>query len=511
MTTDAARLELQLIAKDEASKVLRGMKEEASGFGKVLADVGKIAGGFIAANVIAGAGQKVANFIGDSVKAASDLQQATGGVNSVFKENAQTVLDWGKNNAANFGLSQRAFAEMAGPLGAMLKNTGMDMGAVSGKTIELTKRAADMAATFGGSATDALTAISAALRGETDPIERYGVSMSAAKVEAEALSMTGKTVASTLTDQEKAAARLSLLFKQTADAEGQAAREADTHAGASARATAKMEDMQAQIGEKLLPITVKLTEVKLALVNLIATKVIPALEELYAKHWPAVREQIDKVVKFIQENWPLISKVFDIWFEHMKTIIEGAIQRWKGIVAVISSTVELVKAIFHGDWRRAWEEMKDIAGGFLDILEGTVKSTFGNLPKIALDLVQEAGRAGLALGKALGNGIIDGLNDMIQSIGGREIIPAVSVMGQTVVPGVSLPSLGRPIPRLERGLDYVPYDNFPALLHRGERVMTAAENRGQGVTVNIYLDSEPIAARLEMRQSRNLRLAEVGV
>jgi hypothetical protein len=44
---------------------------------------------------------------------------------------------------------------------------------------------------------------------------------------------------------------------------------------------------------------------------------------------------------------------------------------------------------------------------------------------------------------------------------------------------------------LDRGLSYVPYDNFPARLHQGERVLTKEENRaGRSITfapnINIY-------------------------
>ena len=43
------------------------------------------------------------------------------------------------------------------------------------------------------------------------------------------------------------------------------------------------------------------------------------------------------------------------------------------------------------------------------------------------------------------------------------------------------------------GLNYVPYDNFPALLHQGERVQTAAEARadkGAGRQITIHIDHE---------------------
>ena len=410
----AGEAQLALIIKgdvNDALKKLNQVEKETSGLGKTLGDVTKIAGGFLAANVIAGAGQKVMGFIGDSISAASELEQSVGGVNSIFKDSAGQILDWGDNNANAFGLSQRAFNQLATPLGAMLKNTGMSMDQVGGKTIDLTKRAADMAATFGGSVEEALTAVTAALRGETDPIERYGVSVNAAKVEAHALAMTGKTLTSSLTDQEKAAARLELIMLQTADAEGQFARESGTAAGKAEILKAKQEELQATLGKKLLPIQIAVTQAKLKMVELITTKVIPILEELYAKHWPAVQAAINSVVGFIRDAWPTIQPIFEFAKTHVVTQIEGMIQQIQGVVQVVTGVIDLVDALIHGDWSRAWEAANQILEGLLNIIQGTIKRMFGAIPGLILEALGDLGRLLYNIGADIINGLWNGMKD----------------------------------------------------------------------------------------------------
>lgn len=399
----AAELSILITGKNAASKAFDDASKSAGGFGKVLADVSKIAGGFLAANVIQGGAQKIMGFLGDSVDAASKLEQSIGGVNAVFKDSAPQILAWGKTAATQAGLSQRAFNDMATPLGAMLKNAGFSMDQVSDKTITLTKRAADMAATFGGPTEDALQAISSALRGELDPIERYGVSLNAAKVEAEAMAMTGKTVAASLTDQEKAAARVNLIFEQTAAAEGQFAREAGSVSGAAEIQKAKMEELQAVIGTKLLPVQLAITQAKLALVEAVVTKVIPALEALYAKHWPAIQAAIEtKVIPAVEKLLP----VFQFMAEH-------TIERVKGVIGVIESTSEIVgrvvngvKAVIDGDWRKAWDEFKGIPSAVLDLLKETIRANLGLLPQ----LMKEGATKGF-------NGFKDGAHAVVTEMG----------------------------------------------------------------------------------------------
>ncbi|HLT66305.1 MAG TPA: hypothetical protein VKZ73_00425, partial [Microbacterium sp.] len=112
--------------------------------------------------------------------------------------------------------------------------------------------------------------------------EKYGVSLTAARVEAHALAMTGKSLAKELTEEEKMLARIDLIMQQTADSAGQFAREQDTAAGAAAISEARYKNLQAELGTQLLPITTKLTQAKIAFVDILSSKVMPVVEGLAA-------------------------------------------------------------------------------------------------------------------------------------------------------------------------------------------------------------------------------------
>jgi len=205
------------------------------------------------------AGEALKDFVGDSIKAASDLSESMNAVKVTFGQQAVVVQDWGEKNAASFGLSKRAFNEYATPLGAMLKNAGLSMQDTTKWTIDLTKRAADMASVFNTDVGSALEAIQAGLRGEQDPLERYGVSLSAAKVEAEAMAETHKKAASELTDTEKATARLNIIMKQTEQTSGDFKNTSDGLANSQRKLAADVENAKASIGEHLTPIMAQAT------------------------------------------------------------------------------------------------------------------------------------------------------------------------------------------------------------------------------------------------------------
>lgn len=192
-----------------------------------------------------------------ALDAASELQQATGATQSVFGKFAGRIIKDAKGAADAVGLSQAAFETQAVLLGSQLKNLGEPMNQVAGTTDRLITKAADLAATFGGPTSDAVEAISSLMRGESDPIERYGVSINQTAIAAFEAAHGLDTSTAAAAKASKRQAILALLYKQTSAATGQFAREATSAAGAQEIANAKFENSQAALGQKLLPLYAK--------------------------------------------------------------------------------------------------------------------------------------------------------------------------------------------------------------------------------------------------------------
>lgn len=186
--------------------------------------------------------------------AASEAQQAAGAVESVFGGLAERIKESAAAADETVGLSTAAYSNMASVIGSQLKNMGLSMDETGDKTEWMIGLGADLSATFGGTTADAVGALSSLLRGERDPIERYGVSIKEADVAARASAMGLEDLYKAGDRNASLQATLSLLTEQTADAQGQFSREADTAAGQQQRANAMWENAAATLGEQLLPI-----------------------------------------------------------------------------------------------------------------------------------------------------------------------------------------------------------------------------------------------------------------
>jgi hypothetical protein len=195
----------------------------------------------------------------DSVAAASDLEQQFGALDAIFKENADEMKVFSKE-MNEIGLSSAAAAKESAYLGSMLKGSGLSLEDTTDKTKDLVRLAGDLAATYGGPTSDAVRAIGALMRGERDPIERYGVSLKQVDVNAQLLKQAKEGLVFASDKEAAMQATLTLLYEKTGDAQGQAAREADTFAAKSAELQARMTDAQATIAEALLPALVLVSE-----------------------------------------------------------------------------------------------------------------------------------------------------------------------------------------------------------------------------------------------------------
>lgn len=497
--TTAAELEILLTGKDQsASSTIDDVEKKTSGLGKTMQSVGTIAGGFLAAGVVQAGVSAVTGFIGDSINAIKESMQVNAQLEAVLQStgNAAGVTAEHVTKLAGSIEKNSLFEDEAILKGQNLLLTFTNIRNDTEKGIETfddaTKIMVDMAAAMGTDASGAAIQLGKALN---DPekgitaLTRVGVTFTEEQKE---------QIATMQEAGDIAGAQAVILQELTKEFGGSAKAQSDA-AGASERYKDRMNDLQETIGEKMLPVNEKLMEAKIALIDLLVTKVIPVIEDLYTKYWPGLSKAIGDVVAFIQTNWPLIQPIIEFAANFVKTQIEGMIQVIQGIVEVVTGVIALVDDLVHGRWAQAWSDLQQIAEGVVDIFIGNLKRMFGSIPQLILDLAGEAYSAGLGLANSIVNGVKNGLENFSIKVGFDTGIPGVPSVSTTI----------RPFSFLAEGIAWVPYDYYPAMLHRGERVLTADENRlgaaaAGGGDVNVYM-SGPVYASTRDEAERSGR------
>lgn len=307
------------------------------------------------------AGVAIVKFGADSVRAASNLEESMNAVNVVFGEAAGTITDFGETAADAAGLAQAEFQQMATVLGSALINAGLPLDEAAEKTIELTQRAADMASVFNTSVPEALGAMQAALRGESDPIEKFGVTLSAAAVDAEAAALGFKKVGGEWDAQAKAAARLSLIMKQTSRVQGDFANTSDGLANKTRQLQASMTNLQAQIGGYLIPALAGLADE-----GLDATNVISGMLGVIDHATAAISGNAD-AASVATEEFDKYSSLLDILIPG----ITASLQPWSELNAVLDENAIATKTASeaHDSWMTVSHDFIPIIGNTIALLD----------------------------------------------------------------------------------------------------------------------------------------------
>ncbi len=257
---DVRTMKLNLLADVSGfSTGINSADKEAKGFSGQMEKYGKrMAKAFALAAAAAGA---MAIKIGlESVKAASDLNEEISKTEVIFGDTAEEIKAFAKTADIALGLTQKEALTAASTFATLGKNAGLTGKDLSKFSISSTQLASDLGSFYNTRADEAILAIGSAMRGEAEPIRKYGVLISAASLDQAALNYETRTGTelerdskNQLTESSKVLARYQAIIDQTTDAQGDFNRTSEGLAAQQKILNAQLENLKTTMGESLLP------------------------------------------------------------------------------------------------------------------------------------------------------------------------------------------------------------------------------------------------------------------
>lgn len=277
---------------------------------------------------------KAVSEVQQSIGLARDLAETQSAVNVIFGQGAAKVKAFADNAVDALGQTRNQALGAANTFATFGKSAGLSGEGLVGFSTKLVTLSADLASFKNTSPEQAIEAIGAALRGESEPIRSYGILLDDATLRQRALALgIVNTTKNSLTPQQRVLAAQAEIFAQTSDAQGDFMRTSDGLANQQRITSAAIAETKTKIGELLLPaITAVTVFINSKFLPVLESKLVPALgrvRDVFVRDVvPVLRDQVVPALRAVGEVVVAVIGWFD---EHRKTAI-----------ALIASMVALV-------------------------------------------------------------------------------------------------------------------------------------------------------------------------
>lgn len=239
------------------------------------------------------------DFVSEGIDLAASSSEQINAVQVSYGALGDEILSLARSAPRNLNITQQAFNQLAVRFSSFAKTIAGAGGNVGDVVDHLTQRGADFASVYNIEATEALELFQSGLAGETEPLRRFGIDLSAASVEAYAYASGIATVGEKLTEAQKIQARYGSLLAQTDQVTGDLANTSGSLANQQRQAATAFEQAQTDFGAALLPGAT-------AFVTYANEHLLPKLDEVLQKAGP-------ELATAMEEAGPIIAGAFDFF------------------------------------------------------------------------------------------------------------------------------------------------------------------------------------------------------
>lgn len=395
--------------------------------GALVAGVGKFAVPIVAAigalgiaSSITGAIQSGVDagiqYVTSAVSSGSDYNESLNAIAVAYGDYAADIDRISRSSATDLGLSQLDFNAIATRFSSFAKTIREENPA--GFIDELSTRGADFASVYNIDVAEALSLFQSGLAGETEPLRRFGIDLSAATVAAYAYANGIAEQGKQLTETQRQQAAYGALMEQTSIVRGDFANTSEELANRERILQAQWADAKAQLGMQLLPV---LKEV----LGFVSEELMPQWLELNEQLGPALKEALEEawptIKELAEQILPLIPPAIDFIVTSLRWLVEqidGNI-RWinlfigtfKDLFGLLTGDVSINQFVDNFIGRlTAWRE----------VVDKRIAETMGIFVGFARDVIQVVNDIGANFynsGRSIIQQFINGIRSMFSAVG----------------------------------------------------------------------------------------------